>query len=323
MKIDETLKISVVIPTKNRFKDIIKCIESIMIQTLLPDEIVIVDASDTLELFRVIKQQFSENVKIIYIPSKPGLTSQRNIGIKASSGDIVFFLDDDVVLDKNFIKEILNVFENDKEGKIGGVCGDIIPIDSKNVSYGYSILRTIYISINTAIATIFFLYMNTNNGKFRLSGLPTYAYGSTKVVNVECIPGGLTAYRREVLDEFKFDENLQGYCWGEDDDFSYRVSRKYTNVYTPYAKVIHNSTPLKKNKKYDRMKMIIENHHYLFKKNFPQKLKNKFAFYMSIIGLLILELMNSIIHRNAEGLRGLLSGIIAVILINKDATNCK
>ena len=47
---NKTPKISIVIPTKNRFQDLIKCIESIEVQTLLPDEIVIVDSSDTAKL---------------------------------------------------------------------------------------------------------------------------------------------------------------------------------------------------------------------------------------------------------------------------------
>jgi len=83
---------------------------------------VIVDASDTEELNEAIKRQFSGSVKIIYIHSKPGLTHQRNVGVEASYGDIIFFLDDDVILDKDFVKEIINVFENDKEKEIGGVC---------------------------------------------------------------------------------------------------------------------------------------------------------------------------------------------------------
>jgi glycosyltransferase involved in cell wall biosynthesis len=49
---DKIPKISVVLATKNRFHDIITSIESILVQTLLPDEMVIVDASDTQELNR-------------------------------------------------------------------------------------------------------------------------------------------------------------------------------------------------------------------------------------------------------------------------------
>jgi GT2 family glycosyltransferase len=301
--VDETPKISVIIPTKNRFHDIIECIKSILVQTLLPDEIIIVDASDTQELNSKIEEFKSEKTKSLYIHTKPGLTYQRNVGIGASCGDIVFFLDDDVILDNDFVKEIVNVFENDKERKIGGVCGDIINIKNQNRSVIHSLKGT----ISSILATIFFRY-KIGNGKFRLSGFPTYPYGVNKILNVECLPGGLTAYRRAVLNEFKFDENLHGYCFMEDDDFSYRVSRKYKNVYAPYAKVIHNVSLIARNHQYAKMKMLIENHYYLFKKNIPQTFKHKFAFYMSICGLFVMIM----IARDKNALKGLIDGMINI-----------
>lgn len=136
---DEKLKISVVLATKNRFHDIIKCIESILVQTLLPDEIVIVDASDTQELNSKIKKSESEKIKIIYIHTKAGMTYQWNIGVKNSCGDIIFIFDDDTILKKDFV----NVFENDKERKIGGVCGDVINV--KYIKNGESDGQVIYI----------------------------------------------------------------------------------------------------------------------------------------------------------------------------------
>ena len=301
---NKKLKISIVIATKNRFRDIIKCIESILIQTLLPDEIVIVDSSDTQELKSKIKELKLEKTKIIYLHTKPGLTYQRNVGIKASSGDVVIFLDDDVILDNDYTKEIMRVFNDDLEKKVGGIMGNIINNTEKQ---SQSLIYSIKMAIYTIFATIFF-FNKIGNGKFRLSGFPSYPYGVNKILNVECLPGGLTAYRREVLNELKFDENLHGYCFMEDDDYSYRVSRKYINVYTPYAKVIHNVSPIARDYQYAKMKMLIENHYYLFKKNFPQTIKHKFAFYMSICGLFLM----AIIERNKDGLKGLIDGMINI-----------
>lgn len=314
---DKKLKISIVIATKNRLLDIIKCIESILIQKLLPDEIIIVDASDTQELKSEIEHRVGKKVKKIYIHTKPGTNFQRNIGVEASCGDIIFFLDDDVILDEEFVKEIVKVFKNDKEGKIGGVCGDITNIkniNNKNHSIMRSMLITIYKIMGRTLSNIFFL-LKSGNGMFRLSGFSTQPYGTNKIVNVEFLPSGLTAFRREVLNEFSWDENLagpSGYCYMDDDDFSYRVSRKYTNIYTPYAKVIHKSSPVARDKRYDVRKLLIKNHRYLFKKNFPQTIQHKFAFYMSIIGLFVLEIMCMMRTRNADGLRGLKDGLLDV-----------
>lgn len=302
---NNTPRISVIIPTKNRFHDIIKCIESILVQTLLPDEIVIVDSSDTQELKSKIEEFKSEKTKFAYIHTKPGVNYQRNIGIERSCGDIVFILDDDTILEKDFIKEIVNIFENDNERKIGGVCGDIINIKPKNRSVMYPIKR----AISTVLATIFFLN-KIGNGKFRLSGFPTYPYGTNKILNVECLCTCNSAFRREVLNEFKFDENIY---YMTDDDFSYRISRKYKNVYTPYARLIHNVSPAGREKAYLRRKLLIKSYCRHFSKNFPQTFKHKFAFYMAIIGLFVMEIIDMVVHRrNADGLRGLKDGLLDV-----------
>jgi glycosyltransferase involved in cell wall biosynthesis len=41
------MRISVVIPTKNRAQELMECIKSIIAQSLSPDEVIIVDTSDT------------------------------------------------------------------------------------------------------------------------------------------------------------------------------------------------------------------------------------------------------------------------------------
>ena len=303
-------KISIVIATKNRFHDIIKCIESIFTQTLPPDEIIIVDASDTEELKSKIKEFKSMKTKFVYIHTKAGMTYQWNIGVKNSCGDIVFILDDDTILDKDFIKEIINIFEKDREQKIGGVCGDMITIKNQNHSIIHSILATIYRPIGITLATVFFL-CKSGNGKFRLSGSSTWTYGTNKIANVEGLPGGATAYRREVFKEFTFDENIHVMA---DAEFSYRVSRKYQNVYTPYAKIVHTVSPVAREKTYLKSKLLIESYYYHFKKNLPQTFKHKFAFYTSIIGLFVMEIIGMVVHlRNADRLRGLKDGLLNII----------
>lgn len=296
-------KISVVIPTKNRFHDIIKCIESILVQALLPDEIVIVDSSDTDELKSNLDDLLHIKITFKYIHAPLSLTQARNMGIKESTGDVIIFLDDDVILDKDYIKEIMHVFNNDLEKKVGGVTGNIINTEIKNHSFKHLIGSNII----HILATIFFLF-KYSDGKFQPSGWPTFTR-SDKITKIECLSGANMAFRKEIFNEFKFDENLRGYSFMEDDDIAYKVSRKYQNIYTPFAKLIHNVSPTARDKAYARMKMMIENHYYLFKKNIPQELKHKFAFWWSVIGLFVIAMVN----RNREGLKGLINGLNNVI----------
>ena len=300
------MKISVIIPTKNRYSDILVCIRSLLKQTLIPDEILVVDASDTEQLPEILTATFGDNSKIRYIHASPGLTHQRNIGVKSAVGDFLFFFDDDIVLEENFVREIYRVFENDSAMQIGGVYGNIVStLEQDYQKPVLTLKKKLRIQAYTLFASVFLLSKVRKDGKFQLSGFPTYPYGFEKVTEVECVPGGLTAYRKEVFMEFSFDEALTGYGYMEDDDFSYRVSKKFKNVYTPYAKVVHNESPAGRDKRYESRKMMMMNYYYLFKKNIPQNFWHQGAFWWSVLGLML----NEIITLNFTGFKGLMAGL--------------
>lgn len=305
-------KISVIIPTKDRIQDITRCLESIFRQTLLPYEIVVVDGSSTQELNKQIKLRFGEKTSIKYIHSQPGLTRQRNVGIKASSGDIILFLDDDTILDKDYIREIIRIFHNYVGVKIGGVTGNVIRKPASNP------IRRFLAGGGQALATVFLLG-RFGDGKFQPSGIPTAIRDGSRdrVTNVEFLCGCNMAFRREIFNEFQFDEKMHSYMFMEDDDFAYRVSRKYQNIWVPQAKLIHNVSPVARNR-YVAMKNRIRNHFYLFKKNLPQTPRYKLAFYWSVVGTFIMEAMLAILKRDGSGVRGLTSGMVEVI--KKDRT---
>lgn len=300
-------KVSVIISTKNRTQDAIRCLKSISIQTLLPDEIIIVDSSDTDQLKAELSAFHILNMR--YVQSKPGLTLQRNIGIKTSSGGIVVFLDDDITLHKNYIKEIMHVFESCRVRPIGGVTGQIV-----NAGKAKTMVQEFYGFIDEVFAAFFFL-VRSGGGGFQLSGFPTILRkGSRNIKNVEFLYGCNMAFTREVISRFEFDENLCGYGWGEDDDIAYRVSREHQNIYTPFARIIlNNVSPSTGGSNYALMKMGIENHYYLFRKNFPQDFKHRAAFYWSVVGLFAKEAITTLIKQDSRGLRGLVSGAWKIV----------
>jgi GT2 family glycosyltransferase len=294
-------KITVIIPTKNRTEDVIRCLGSITIQTMLPDEVVIVDSSDTEE--HKYKLNAFNDLNIKYIQDiKASLTRAENIGVENSIGDIIIILDDDVILDKNHIEEIIRVFNIYPAEKIGGVTGNVMSNQPK------SLIKKFWGFGGHIIATLFFL-LRYGNGKFQLSGMPTTIRNTDEITECEFLFGCDMAFRKEVISKFKFDENFHGYSWGEDDDIAYRVSRKYQNFYTPFAKFVHANSPSMGGNKYGEMKMGIENHYYLFRKNLPQNLKHKFAFWWSVLGLFVSEGITMVVRGDSSGVRGLASGM--------------
>ena len=93
------MKISVVIPTYNRSLFVHKCIQSLIEQDFKQDEFEIIVVSDgSTDDTRQIVGQFTGLPTVILLEQEnAGLSSGRNAGALAASGEIVLFLDDDVI----------------------------------------------------------------------------------------------------------------------------------------------------------------------------------------------------------------------------------
>ena len=91
-------------------------------------EVIVVDNNSTDETSIIIKNSISRyGSKVIkyLVERKQGLSVARNSGICNSSGDLLFFLDDDAILDKNCLSTYCLIFE-----KFGFNCmgGKILPL---------------------------------------------------------------------------------------------------------------------------------------------------------------------------------------------------
>ena len=87
------MKISVVIPAYNAGKYIGRTIDSVLAQTRLADEIIVVDDGSTDNTAEVIRR-YGEKVKYIH-QANAGASAARNTGIKAACGEWIAFLDGD------------------------------------------------------------------------------------------------------------------------------------------------------------------------------------------------------------------------------------
>lgn len=291
------MRISVVIPTKDRIPEICLCLDSISKQSILPNEIIIIDSGENLRLDFILTEKTPTIVSLVkLVRVKVSLTEARNIGVRCSTGDIVFFFDDDVVLDRDYIKQVMSVLANDQEGRIGGVMGNIVNV-KRDVTSLSSVVRR------------FFFWDHFGDGRFLSSGLPTYIHGYGKAAQTEFLSGCMSAYRRKVLKEFAFDKNLGrlgGYCYLEDADMSYRVSRKYTLMYTPLAKLEHNPSQKSRVDVCNKTKQLVVNHFYLFEKNIPKRFSTLMSFYLSLFGYLF---FTGLFQGNSQGIIGWFKGI--------------
>ena len=118
------MKVSVVIPTYFRPNDLSELLESILMQSIKPLEVIIVDDTPSNvieEIYEAYDSKFKRfNIKLAYVRNykERSAAIARNIGACTAKGDIVLFLDSDVVLHPRYMEGILKVFEK-KENALG------------------------------------------------------------------------------------------------------------------------------------------------------------------------------------------------------------
>lgn len=111
-------RLSVVIPTRNRHDCLQRAIQGLYQQTTLPDEIVVVDdGSDS----PVDLGSEWPLVRVIRNPISRGASASKNQGLKATSGELVAYFDDDSeLLDPDTLANMRQFFvQHEKVGAVG------------------------------------------------------------------------------------------------------------------------------------------------------------------------------------------------------------
>lgn len=109
---------SVVIPTFERLKELKSTINNVLIQSVKPLEIIVVnnntDIKERQKLKRYIESFSKNKIPIIHLNSTINSGAiARNNGAKKAKGDYILFLDSDVILNIDYAKNILNIFSKD------------------------------------------------------------------------------------------------------------------------------------------------------------------------------------------------------------------
>ena len=284
------MKVSVVIITKNRIESLKKCVESLLKQTVLPYELIVVDGSDNEETKEYIdKLKKFVNFSVFYIKQEHGGTATaRNLGANIASGEIVLFVDDDVLLYPDYIEKLICLFKEDKDGTIGCVGGNpICP------GHRHNFLSKIF----SKIFGIIFLRDSLTPGGVTKAG--HHSALPNKTSYVKWLGGSQFACRKTILKEFHWDERLEKYstyAFYEDFDFTYSVSKKYKLLLSAELKSIHLCSPEGREETSNVNFAKILNHYYLVKKHEFSKI----AFWWSKFGLLIAHILILILKPKKE-----------------------
>lgn len=223
--------VTVGIATKDRPEILKNCLKSIIKQSFLPDEIIIVDDGNLTENEqKELQKTINSSSRFIYIKkSKPSLSASRNLIANKSNNEIVLMLDDDTVLENDYIEKIVDVFKKDLNGKIGAVGGIIVNI--RRNCLAERLLRR--------------LFLLSTHRPFDITStlFEERSFNPEVECEVKWLPGGITAYRKNLLTEYPLEESKEGRHGLMDLKLSLRANKEYKFVITPNAKIYHYPPP--------------------------------------------------------------------------------
>jgi glycosyltransferase involved in cell wall biosynthesis len=230
---------------------------------------------------------------IRYIAGVSGICSQRNAGLDAAAGDVVIFTDDDCLPANGYYDALTRAYASPD---VVGVTGRVLQRQATRIgSDVHSPLRRVVLGAG-------------RQGSMTSFGFRRPIVDLDTPRSIEFMPGGNMSARRAVALEVGFDEQLQqlsGYSLCEDDDFSYRLSRKGVIQYAPAAAVHHRSVGEQARIRRELDRAVVVNRTYLFRKNFQPTLRSRLGF----AALIVMLFGHRILNREWQGVRGLLEGL--------------
>ena len=115
MKLHENPIVSIIVPVYNVEKYLVKCLDSLVNQSLKNIEIIIIDDGSSDSSPSIIDTYASKDKRVIAIHStNGGVSSARNKGLKIAKGKYIGFVDSDDYVDSSMYERMVDVAERTK-----------------------------------------------------------------------------------------------------------------------------------------------------------------------------------------------------------------
>lgn len=261
-----------------RPKAIITLLDSVKNQTLYPNEIIIVDGSTNDLTHKAINENTYSNLHYFKVEdSDRGLTKQRNFGIRNVSDDIdiVCFLDDDIVLTEHYFEKLIKTYDEFPiAAGVGGYITNEVEWEFKGNNYNPSRIDFYKEGWVRSIGS-----RNLTRRKLNLlpttepCTMPEFSHGfstaflppNNKVYPVEYFMGGVSSFRKEIVDTIKFSTYFEGYGLYEDMDYCLRVSKNHQLFLNTGAQLYHYHDESGRPNKFYYGKMVVRNGWYVWR----------------------------------------------------------
>lgn len=315
------MKFSLAICTYRRPEAIRRLLGKLRAVQECPAEIVIVDSSPEPDTEKVVGHFDDLAIKYYRVGAElRGLTKQRNYAVEKCDGDIVVFLDDDVIPSADFFVELRRCWERNPQAV--GIGGYILGEDWKENQEG----------VQGAAWFCFDGWVRRESLRWRMRkivglaselppgwippeghGRPIACYPPDgKDRRVEFVMGCVQSWKRDIVREIGFSTFFEGYGLYEDQDFCIRAGRRGPIYLCTRATVEHDHDPSGRPNQFKYGWMVVRNGWYVWRQRWPAPpLLARMKWWCTTLLLLIM--------RAPQGIRGLteacgrLAGALQVI----------
>lgn len=237
-------RVTVVLPTYNRCKDLERCINSLMRQSFKDFELLVIDngsTDGTLELLKLYP------VRVIRDSTK-NIFYLANLGWKEASTEIVAYISDDCEAEPEWIENIVKSFSSFKDA--GAVGGPAIATQRQEIARLYEGAKN---SISSLLVKIYEVIVLENrysdiavllqSGAFSMGGSMHHSAKLKQPIHVDFLTLTNMAVKREAMQATGgFDESYVQHHG--DAELSIRMRKRgYILIFHPRAVVLHHPNP--------------------------------------------------------------------------------
>ncbi|SFB13210.1 hypothetical protein SAMN05216249_11047 [Acetitomaculum ruminis DSM 5522] len=243
-------QVTVVVPNYNGEKYIADCLKSLEKQEFKEFHTIVVDNGSTDNSREIIEKEFPK-VKLLKLKENYGFARAVNEGIKASKTKYVILLNNDTIVFKRFVRELLNEIRRSKK---------IFSSQALMLSYQEKEIIDDAGDYYNALGWAFAREKGKNINEMKLK--------NGKKIFSSC--GGAVIYNKELMEKTGyFDE--EHFCYLEDVDIGYRAKiLGYKNTLALKAKVLHVGSASSGSKYNDfKIRYSVRNNIYTAYKNMP------------------------------------------------------
>ena len=220
---------SVAVVTYERPDHVRRCLQHLLVQTVAPSEIIVVDSSESDDTARLCRAEFPTVAYEVCTAGRGSTSTARDIAYRMTTCDVLAFVDDDAFVEPGWLECLLPFYD---DPTVGGVGGRQIREQPGELAEGVDAIGLL-------------LPDGTLTGHFAADpGHP---------VDVDHLLGANMSFRRTAIDRIGgIRDGYAGTCIREETDICFQVREAgYRLVFTPEAVVEHVAGPYAKGQRFD------------------------------------------------------------------------